>query len=320
MKNYFNIWSQVLLAGLFAISARSEDTGEWRLLAEAQVDSQGIFLDQIIAPNPASAAIPHTRLSGAPNQGQAISLSRKQITELVQMRGAELITTNWSGTTQVRVTRRTRQFSDFELLEMLTTNLQRDFAKNRGELELRFSRPFPRTIVPDEPLTLKVVEMPPSGLTTAFLAKCELWTANNERVSEWQVNLLASIWHDIPVARSPVPRGTLLKDADFSEERRDVLARHDYYLNYPTTDETLEVTGQLQPGMPLLAHGVRSRPIIQRGRVVDGVYKDGTLSISLKVETMEDGTLGQVVRVINPKTRREFYGKVQNEETVLISL
>ena len=54
--------------------------------------------------------------------------------------------------------------------------------------------------------------------------------------------------------------------------------------------------------------------------LVDAVFQDGTLSISLKVEILEDGLLGQTIRVRNPKTKRELYGKVQNEETVLITL
>ncbi len=72
--------------------------------------------------------------------------------------------------------------------------------------------------------------------------------------------------------------------------------------------------------MPVLNRSVRVRPVIRRGQVVDGVYQDGSLSISLKVETLEDGLLGQTVRVRNPKTKRELYGKVQNEQTVLIAL
>jgi flagella basal body P-ring formation protein FlgA len=57
-----------------------------------------------------------------------------------------------------------------------------------------------------------------------------------------------------------------------------------------------------------------------RGRVVDGVYQEGSMSISLKVELMEDGLMGQTVRVRNPKTKREMFGKVKNEQTVLIAL
>jgi flagella basal body P-ring formation protein FlgA len=38
------------------------------------------------------------------------------------------------------------------------------------------------------------------------------------------------------------------------------------------------------------------------------------------VESLQDGALGQTVRVLNPKTHRELYGKVQNEESISIAL
>jgi len=60
--------------------------------------------------------------------------------------------------------------------------------------------------------------------------------------------------------------------------------------------------------------------VIMRGQLVEAVFQEGTLAISLMVETLEDGALGQVVRVRNPKTRRELSGKVENDKTVRISL
>jgi flagella basal body P-ring formation protein FlgA len=62
------------------------------------------------------------------------------------------------------------------------------------------------------------------------------------------------------------------------------------------------------------------RPIIQRGQVVEGIFVEGALTISLKVETLEDGLLGQTIRIRNPKTKRELHGKVQNDQTVFIAL
>jgi flagella basal body P-ring formation protein FlgA len=91
-------------------------------------------------------------------------------------------------------------------------------------------------------------------------------------------------------------------------------------LNFPPTDDSLEISENVQSEMPLLNRAVRVRPAILRGRIVEGLFQDGTLSISLKVETLEDGLVGQTVRVRNPKTKRELYGKVQNDQTVLISL
>ena len=48
--------------------------------------------------------------------------------------------------------------------------------------------------------------------------------------------------------------------------------------------------------------------------------QDGALSITLKVEVLEDGVSGQIVRVRNVQSRRDIRGKVLNEKTILVSL
>ena len=309
----------LLLLGAAAAAGAGEPDA-WQLLPQAQVDSTGIFLDQIVVtPTPSSVVPPHLRLAPAPSLGQTASLSRKQITELAQIHNPEILTTNWSGATQVRVSRRTRQLSDSDLIELLTGVLQKGFVKDRGELELHLARPWAQVPVPDEPLTLKIVELPGAGISPSFVTTFELWNGR-ENVGSWQVVLQATVWRDVPVAQSALQRGQLLKDADIALARRDVLVQRDFFAHFPSTDDTLEVTDNIQPGMTLLNRSVHARPLILRGRVVDAVFQDGNLSISLKVETLEDGLLGQTVRVRNPKTRRELYGKVQNEQTVLITL
>jgi flagella basal body P-ring formation protein FlgA len=309
-----------LLAPLALVQVAAAGTNDvWQLLPQAQVDGSGIYLDQLITTPTANAVIPHIRLASAPSLGQTASLFPKQITELAQKQASELFTTNWTGATQVSVSRRTRQFIDSELIELLTATLQRDFVKDRGELELHLSRPWAKVTVPDEPLTLKVAELPNAGVTPNFLVTCEL-LAGKERVGSWQVGVQAAVWRDLPVARSPLVRGELLRDADIALERRDLLVVRDAFLGFPVKDDLLEIAEIVQPEMPVLNRSVRQRPVIQRGRIVDGVFQDGTLSISLQVETLEDGLLGQTVRVRNPKTKRELYGKVENEQTVLIAL
>jgi len=140
-----------------------------------------------------------------------------------------------------------------------------------------------------------------------------------ERVGHWQSVLQAKIWRPIPLARCLLSRGELLRDADVTMERRDILTVRDAVLN-PPAGETLELTQSVAVGMPVLNRTLRQRPLIKRGQMVEAVFEDGSLKISLKVEALEDGVLGQSVRLRNPKTRHELYGKVQNEESVSITL
>lgn len=314
------IINTILVVFALAQSVRAEETNTFQLAGTAQVDGSGIFLDQIVLNPTSTVVLPHIRLAESPNSGQTVSLSRNQIIELVQKQTtSELLTTNWSGAAQVRVSRRTHQFVDSDLIDLLTATLQKEFVKTRGDLELHLTRPWTPVQVPDGPLTLKVSELPAGGVCPNFVLTCELWDGRHS-VGSWQIAVQASVWHDIPLARSTLTRGQLVKDADISMERRDVLLQRDIFQHYPTTDDTLEISENVPAGTPVFNRCVRVRPLIQRGHIVEALFQEGSLSISLKVETLEDGALGQTVRVRNPITKRELYGKVQNEQTVLINL
>ena len=72
--------------------------------------------------------------------------------------------------------------------------------------------------------------------------------------------------------------------------------------------------------MALSSRSLRLRPIVHRGKVADAIVSDGMLTLSVKVEILEDGLPGQTIRVRNLKSKREFRGKVQNEETIYVTL
>ena len=329
MKTRPSIFS-LLAAGLlclgFAGTGRADDAVTWQLLPELKVDGSGIFLNQLVVPttsslvaHPPTVVLPHLRLAPAPSLGQTASFSRAQIIELAHDVFPELATTNWAGPAKIRVSRLTKPLDDSAMIQMLTATLQQEQVKDRGELELRLTHPLSPALIPDEGVTLKITDLPATGVAPTFIVRCELWNGD-EHVSDWQLPLQARVWCEIPVATARLERGQLLKDAAVQMERRDILVARDALLNFPAEDENLELSEIVPAGMPVLNRSVRVRPVVQRGKIVDGVYQDGSLSISLKVETLEDGQPGQVIRLRNPKTKREIYGKVQNDQTVLITL
>lgn len=288
----------------------------WKLVSDAQVDRSGVFLDQIVT---GAQPLPHVCLTHAPRVGQTNSFTRADVMTLVQHANPSLVLTNWTGPAEAHVSRRVRVLEDGDLVDLLTAALQKDYVKNQGELELHITRAGPRPEVPDEPLTLTVTELPANGVSPDFIVSFELWDAR-ERVGGWQVPVKAAVWRDVPVAQSTLQRGEPLKGADIAMQRADILVQRDIFFNYPTTDDTLELTEDVPAGRPILSRCVRTRPLILRGEMVEGVFQDGTLGISLVVESLEDGVLGQTVRVRNPITRRELHGKVENEKTIRINL
>lgn len=288
------------------------------LLPAAAVDGSGIFLHQVSSAGVSNLPAP-IRLANAPAFGQVIHLSRAQIAEALKTAMPELATKNWAGAAQVRITRRARSLAERELRELLTATLQRDHIKDKGELELRFSRSWNPVYVPDEPFELKVIDLPASGVGPNFITRFEL-LAGPERIGPWQVVAQARVMREVLVARTALMRNQPLQGADFTTERRDVLALREPVDSTALNNPSLELIENVSAGQPLPARAVRLRPVVLRGQFIDGLIRDGTLNISLKVEALADGQPGQMIRVRNPKTKREFHAKVQNEQSVLIVL
>jgi flagella basal body P-ring formation protein FlgA len=281
------------------------------------VDGGGIFLNQIIQ---SETALPALRLCDAPLFGKSAVLTRAQIADLARVAGSDLALTNWAGAEAVRVSRRSRALAEREGLQLLTALLQPQNVKDKGELELRLSRAWTAINVPDEPFTLKVLDMPTMGVTPAFIVRFELETAHGEKVGSWQASLQARIWREIWVAHSALKRGDPLRGADLARERRDVLALRDNLAEFDPEDSALEVADPVPANSPLLARSIRLRTVIHRGQTVAALLEDGALAITMKVEALEDGAPGQIIRLRNPISRRDLRGKVLNEQTILVAL
>ena len=206
-----------------------------------------------------------------------------------------------------------------EIRQMLTETLQRDFVKDRGELELRFTRPWSALTVSNELISLKIIELPTAGVSATFIVRFELATATHS-LGTWQMPVTAHIWGDVLVAHSPLRRGQLLADADITKERRDLLALRDAVITDAADGAQYELAEGVMVGNPLYERDVKLRTLVRRGQAVEAVIHDGALAVSMKVEVLEDGVLGQQVRVRNLQSKRELRGKVRDEKTVLVSL
>lgn len=319
----FAVCGVVLFFGTsFRLAAEEVSAGSAPILlslrAKADVGATGVFLDQVVVATSAGA-VPHLLLAEAPGFGQTVSLSRTGLQATLDVQLAGFTLTNAPGADRVQVSRRSRSLEEEELKALLTASLREEFERDPGELELRFLRAWTALAVPADPIEVRILDVPASGLNSFLLVRFELWSGL-ERLSQHQVSLQARLWRDLPVARTSLQRGQLVRDADLVLERRDVLTVRDPLPAEALTDPNLEVAESVRAGYPLLARSVRVRPLIRRGRLIEAVLEDGPLSISLKVEALEDGLPGQTVRVRNLKTRREFLGKVQNEQTVVLAL
>ncbi len=330
-------------AGFVCAAAAQEQTAaKLELKAAVQVTGEGIYLNQLVE----GEAIPALRLCEAPAFGKTLVLNEKQVGEMVKAlerdagfgkamkqggegedesagtmeKGSALRagTPVYEGVT--RVSRRGHTLGESEALEILTGKLQQDFVKEKGELELRFTRQWTAVTVPDEATQVKLLEIPTAGVAPSFIIRFELQTARGEHIGPWQAAVQAHVWREVWVAHSALKRGEAVQGADIGRERRDVLMVREGLAELGQEDGRLEMAEPVAVGAPIVARAVRVRPVVHRGQSVAALLQDGALAITLKVEALEDGAPGQMIRVRNPISGRDLRGKVLDEERIEVAL
>ena len=311
-----------LLGGASAVAAADSTVPAVNLSltlnAEVQVDSQGVFLAQLVTASN-NFDLPTGRLLAAPRVGAPLTLTRASLRQLLATNEPALTVSNWSGAERVRITRRARMLGEVDVKDLLTTALQERSVQDRGELELRLNRPWVPLPVPDEPLTVRLLELPAGGIGPLLLVRFEL-LSGTEALGNWQTVLQARVWREIWVTRTALRRGQCVSEADLVRERRDVLTVREPLADLAASTAAVELTEGLQAGAPLCQRHLRLQPVVHRGQSAEAILQDGAMNLVLKVEVLEDGAPGQIIRLRNPMSRRELRGKVQNEKTILVCL
>lgn len=293
----------------------------FELLGSAEVDGTGIFLPQILR-NTDGSPLPNLRVADSPSLSKPLILTRQQAGELATRVATELPSVSLaslSGADSIRISRRSRTVAESELRDLLTAVLQRDLVRDRGQLEIMFSRSINPITIPDGPLTLRLLESPANGVSPSFFVRFEL-LSGREASGQFSSSVQARLWQEVWCARRPIQRGETLNEDDFTHERRDAFTSRDALTVFPADLSAVEVNENLNPGQLLLARSVRVRPLVRRGQLIEGLILDGALSISLKVEALEDGLPNQTIRIRDPQTRRELRGRVKSDQLILVSL
>ncbi len=282
----------------------------------AMVHSEGVFSTDLIQGVP---ALPRLRVAPAPQVGVWSQLSRTSVVQTLRMAGVDLSSVRWTGPESARVSRAMRDLGEAEVRDRITQELQRRFARNGGEIEVRLSRPWRSVSIPDESLDIRLQDLPAAGLQSLVSLKVEV-SAGGDAVGSWFQPIQVRHWCEVPVAAAALRRGQPLVDAETVLERRDILTARGILKTLPTAVQDYELAESLAPGQALSDRSLRLKTVVFRGRRVDARIQAGTLEITTKVEALEDGYPGQSIRVRNPLSKREFRGVVQGEDSVLIPL
>ncbi|GMV99811.1 MAG: hypothetical protein AMXMBFR84_09500 [Candidatus Hydrogenedentota bacterium] len=133
-----------------------------------------------------------------------------------------------------------------------------------------------------------------------------------------QVRASVEAYEDVLIVINDVARGSMISAADISIEKRALSQ-----LRPGTLTEPEEAVGQLakstlMAGAVLTNRQIMPRRLIKRNQAVNVETRVRGLSVRGRARAMGDGHAGDMIPLINPDTKAEFYGVVQADGSVLV--
>lgn len=236
---------------------------------------------------------------------------------ILEQQGIDPATWGWGAGQTVIVSRKARSVDTSELLDHLTIELINAIPSIDGELTLSALKEPAEIRIPDEPFEIIVPTPPAYGVRSRFMLPFAV-TIAGKTVHQASVALEAKIMRKVWLSARRVERGEPLNEDDFYLAERDALTLRGAALGMNDSLEGYENRATLLKDRPLLQRHLEKIPVVDRGDVVDALLKKGTISIIMKVQILEKGAIGDIIRIRNPKSKRQLKGRVTHDKTIHI--
>lgn len=253
-------------------------------------------------------------LSSPKFDGARASLSGPRLRELVMQRLPGLPRIDVPD--QVQVQRGGQVVSALSLFPVIDKILTDALAHYEGEVEIREHRIAEHLFIADkEPVRMRVapVGTPAPGRISLRL---EAVAEDGRVVQSFTGTVFADVWKTVPCAARVLNRGDVLEPALVGFARKNLA----YMARAPWDGRglPLRMTAAVGDGQPISADAVERIPVVSKGQILTLVYAGETLKLTVPVESLDDGSIGNTIRVRNMQSRRIVAAQVVDAETVRV--
>ena len=120
------------------------------------------------------------------------------------------------------------------------------------------------------------------------------------------------------VAQNPIRRGAVIAPSDLAIATVEYQRNRQYYSD-PTVLVGMAATRDMAKGQPFTARTTDDIAVVRSGSRVTIVHRKGSLKVSTPGRAMESGSIGDVIKVRNNRTRSIVSGTVTGPDTVEVT-
>jgi flagella basal body P-ring formation protein FlgA len=271
--------------------------GHIRLGDIAQIDSPNVRDDEAII------HLKRIAVGTSPKAGETMLLDGAKVLERLRDEGVRLDSLRYTLPRNISVTRAFREVK----VEELERALQAFITKGDKQLDVKQIVVDKPVKVPTDSLGLEVVALQttkPGHIGVDYKS-----VAGSEEV-RFQMKALADEWRMMPVAARPLAKGSLVAGNDIQLARMNATA-----LAKDSIENLADVIGRsltkdVGQGEIFKASSVVIPPVVNAGSRVTVLFRLNRLEVTAAGTALENGGLGQDIRVRNDSSKKVVIGRV----------
>jgi flagellar basal body P-ring formation protein FlgA len=122
--------------------------------------------------------------------------------------------------------------------------------------------------------------------------------------------------HKVLVSKEMLKRGTVIRPEMFSYAEMPSAGMENQIISDANLLKNLELVRDLTPNTPLRSYDVKNAVLVKRGQEVQVNAGEGQgFTITMRAEALQDGGLGEQIRLKNVESGRSLYGVITGSNT-----
>lgn len=152
------------------------------------------------------------------------------------------------------------------------------------------------------------------------VAKVKILVGGNE-IKSFGVPVKLSVSDNVWVANDTVNYGETLSGASLSLEKRDLGFLAESAAREKTPVNTYIAKKTFRPGEIIDSRYLETTPVIVRNTLVSVVFSTSDdITVTITAQALENGKMGDFIRVRSKEYKKEYIGKVISQNTILVNI
>lgn len=188
-----------------------------------------------------------------------------------------------------------------------------------GKIEVEVtSLPYKTIEVPDGKVNI-ITNINLQHFSPLTVARVEI-LVNGEKVRSFGAPIKLSVYDKVWVAQDVINRGKSLSSSNLTLEKKELGLMAENAAREDFSPYNSFVKKTFKPGDIIDTRYVEQIPLIIKNNPVSVVFKSSEITITMSAKALDNGKIGDYIRVRNNKYKKDYIGKVISANTVLVNI